>query len=77
VPGEQPAKQGGPGHDFRQQLIAERVQLDDRRRGGNDTIVGERGMNATPGQLTRDERHVARGRTHDDADIGLVGAHMS
>ncbi len=33
-------------------------------------------MDATAGQLARDERHIARRRVHDDADLALAGAHV-
>jgi hypothetical protein len=33
-------------------------------------------MDATAGQLGCHERHIARRRAHDDAHIGLVGAHL-
>jgi hypothetical protein len=76
VTGEQPAKQSRAGHDFRQHLIVERVQLDDRRTRRHDATIGEGGVDVAPGQLARHKRHVARRRAHDHADIGLVGAHV-
>jgi hypothetical protein len=33
-------------------------------------------MDATAGQLARDERHIARRRVHDDADLALAGTHV-
>ena len=44
--------------------------------GGHDTVVGEGRVDAAAGQLARDECLIACRRTHDDADIGLVGAHV-
>jgi len=44
--------------------------------GGHDTVVGEGGVDVAAGKLAGHERHVARRSAHDDADIGLVGAHV-
>jgi hypothetical protein len=73
VPGEQPAKQGRAGRHFRQHLIAERVQPQDRRVRGDRAIVGERHVDVASGKLARDERHFARRRVHDQADVRLLG----
>ena len=77
VTGEQPAKQSRARHDFRQHLIAERVHLGDRRTSGHDAVIGEGGADATAGQLPGHECHIARRRTYNHADIGLVGPHMA
>ena len=71
--GEQPAEQGRAGHHFRQHLITERVQLEDRRARGNHAVVGERDADVAGGKLARDERHIARRRVHDQADVCLAG----
>jgi hypothetical protein len=75
-PGAHPAQQGSAGPYFRHQLIAERVQHDDRRGRGHAAVIGEGGVDAMARQLRRHERQIARRRLHDDAHVGLVGAYM-
>lgn len=75
--GAHPAQQRGARTDFRQQLIAERVQREDRRPRGHGAVVGERSVDATAGQLRRDERHIARRRAHDQTHVGPIGRYPS
>jgi hypothetical protein len=52
------------------------VQPDDRGAGRHAAIISEGGVDATPGQLRRHERHIARRRLHDDANVVLVGRYV-
>jgi hypothetical protein len=71
--GAQPTEEGRAGHDFRQHLIAEGVQLEDRRARGDHAVVGERHADVVRGKFARHARHIARRRVHDEADVRLVG----
>jgi hypothetical protein len=76
VTGEQPAKQRRAGHDFRQYLIAKRVQLEDRRMSRHHAIIGEGGVDVAAGELARHERDIAQRRMHNYAHVVLVGAYV-
>jgi hypothetical protein len=74
--GEKPAEQCRAGHDFRQHLIAERVQVEDRRMSRHHTVIGEGNVDVAAGKLARHEHHIARRHMHDYAHVALVGAYV-